>query len=84
MKTVRVVGYICESGDVFNENIALQDPQEGDVLAILCAGSYGASMSSFYNLRPRAREVLLKENGSFIETKRPETLDEIMGTYGGY
>lgn len=59
----KVVGNICESGDVFHENIALENPQEGDILACLTAGAYGASMSSLYNLRPYAGEVLFNETG---------------------
>ena len=56
--TYQVVGPICESGDFLghNRNLALQ---AGDLLAILSAGAYGMSMSSNYNTRPRAAEVLV-------------------------
>ena len=56
---VTVVGPICESGDVLARDRRLPEPREGDVLLFATAGAYGASMSSDYNLRPRAREVLI-------------------------
>jgi diaminopimelate decarboxylase/aspartate kinase len=56
---VTVVGPICESGDVLARDRRLPVPQEGDVLLFATAGAYGASMSSDYNLRGRAAEVLL-------------------------
>lgn len=54
-----VVGPICETGDVLGHDRRLPDTQSGDVLLVGNAGAYGASMSSDYNLRPRAREALL-------------------------
>ena len=53
-----VVGPVCESGDFLGHgrNLALE---EGDLLAILSAGAYGMSMSSNYNTRPRAAEVMV-------------------------
>lgn len=59
LKEVVVAGNICESGDIFSHRIALTDPQEGDILAILSAGAYGSAMSSNYNLRPFAAEALV-------------------------
>lgn len=56
---VTVVGPICESGDVLARDRRLPEPREGDVLLFATAGAYGAAMSSDYNLRPRAAEVLL-------------------------
>jgi diaminopimelate decarboxylase len=57
-RTVDVVGPICESGDFLarDRDLALE---EGDLLALLSAGAYGMSMSSNYNARPRAAEVLV-------------------------
>ncbi len=57
-----VVGPGCETGDFIGHERALA-LQEGDLLAILSAGAYGMSMSSNYNSRPRAAEVLLRDNG---------------------
>ena len=53
-----IVGPVCESGDFLghDRNLALQP---GDTLAILSAGAYGMSMSSNYNTRPRAAEVMV-------------------------
>jgi diaminopimelate decarboxylase len=53
-----IVGPICESGDFLghDRNLALT---EGDLLAILSAGAYGMAMSSNYNSRPRAAEVMV-------------------------
>jgi diaminopimelate decarboxylase len=67
---VRVVGNICESTDVLNEKIAIAKPEEGDVLAILTAGAYCASMSSLYNLRPYAAEVILEQDRFAVTRKR--------------
>ena len=52
-----VVGPVCESGDFLAHGRALA-LREGDLLAILSAGAYGMSMSSNYNSRPRAAEVM--------------------------
>ena len=53
-----VVGPVCESGDWLGRDRALT-VQGGDMLAILSAGAYGMTMSSNYNTRPRAAEVML-------------------------
>ncbi|NOT34910.1 MAG: diaminopimelate decarboxylase [Candidatus Eisenbacteria bacterium] len=52
-----VVGPVCESGDQFDSRVSLPPLERGDLVAILDAGAYGASMSSTYNGRPRLREV---------------------------
>lgn len=80
MKWVEVVGNVCETCDVFSEGIDVQDPQEGDVLAILVAGGYGASMSSNYNMRGRAAEVLIDGEDMKL-TRRRETLADIVDTF---
>ena len=53
-----VVGPVCESGDWLGRDRALA-VEPGDVLAVLSAGAYGMSMSSNYNTRPRAAELML-------------------------
>jgi diaminopimelate decarboxylase len=53
-----VVGPVCESGDWLGRDRALA-VLAGDILAVLSAGAYGMTMSSNYNTRPRAAEVLL-------------------------
>ena len=55
-----VVGPICESGDVLGHDRLLPHTHEGDILLIANAGAYGHAMSSHYNLRPPAEEILLR------------------------
>ena len=55
-----VVGPICESGDVLGHARRLAEPAEGDVLLVANAGAYGRAMSSEYNLREPAGEVVLE------------------------
>lgn len=57
-----VVGPICESGDTFARNRALPPLAPNARVAILDAGAYGAVMSSAYNARPRAAEVLVDQD----------------------
>jgi diaminopimelate decarboxylase len=53
-----VVGPVCETGDFLGHQRELVI-EEGDLLAIMSAGAYGMSMSSNYNTRPRAAEVMV-------------------------
>ncbi|MCW4007975.1 MAG: diaminopimelate decarboxylase [Candidatus Bathyarchaeota archaeon] len=76
-ETYDVVGPICESGDVLAKDRRLPKIQEGDLLAVLNAGAYGYAMSSQYNARPRAAEVLVK-NGKYALVRRRETLDDLL------
>jgi diaminopimelate decarboxylase/aspartate kinase len=55
----QVVGPICESGDVLGTDRRLPEAQEGDVILIAQAGAYGKVMSSHYNLRDEADEVVI-------------------------
>ena len=75
--TYDVVGPICESGDVLARDRCLPKIEEGDLLVVLNAGAYGFAMSSQYNARPRAAEVLVK-NGNFALVRRPETFDDLL------
>lgn len=72
-----VVGPICESGDVLAKDRQLAKIQEGDLLAVLNAGAYGYSMSSQYNARPRAAEVLVK-NGKCVLIREREQLEDLL------
>ncbi len=58
-ETVTVVGPICESGDRLGTDRLLPPSREGDVILIANAGAYGYVMSSFYNRRPVAPEVVI-------------------------
>lgn len=72
-----VVGPVCESGDFFAKARPLPgDLREGDVLAILGAGAYGFAMSSQYNSRPRAAEILVHGAEARV-IRRRETLGEL-------
>lgn len=55
-----VVGPICESSDFLARGREMQDVRPGEFLAVMSAGAYGFSMSSNYNSRPRAAEVMVK------------------------
>jgi len=55
----RVVGPICESGDVLGESRFLPTSEEGDILLIANTGAYGRVMSSHYNRRSPAEELVL-------------------------
>ncbi len=56
-----VVGPICESGDVLGERRFLPESQEGDIMLIANAGAYGHVMSSHYNRRPPAQELIFRQ-----------------------
>jgi len=71
-QTYDVVGPICESGDALAKNRQLPQIEEGDLLAVLNAGAYGFSMSSQYNSRPRAAEVMITQGKPFIIREREQ------------
>jgi diaminopimelate decarboxylase len=72
-----IVGPICESGDFFAKDRSMPKIEEGDLLIIMTAGAYGYSMSSTYNLRPRAAEILIN-NSEISEIRKRETIKELM------
>ncbi len=74
---VDVVGPICESGDFFAKERKLHKVNEGDFLAVMSAGAYGFSMSSNYNSRCRAQEVLVARNKTYVIRKR-ETREDLL------
>ena len=71
-----VVGPVCESGDFLGRDRTLK-VQAGDLLAVCSAGAYGSSMSSNYNTRPRAPEVMV-EGEHFHVVRRRETIEELL------
>jgi len=74
--TADVVGPICESGDFLARDRAMPPYAAGDLLAVMSAGAYGFSMSSNYNTRPRAAEVMV--SGSRFEIVRErETVRDV-------
>ncbi|HJZ86728.1 MAG TPA: diaminopimelate decarboxylase [Polyangia bacterium] len=75
-----VVGPICETSDFFAHDRELEPPpQTGDILALMSAGAYGFSMSSNYNSRPRAAEVLVSGNRYAVVRRREELEDLVRG-----
>ena len=71
-----IVGPVCESGDFLARQRLLGPLQRGDLLAVLKAGAYGFSMSSQYNSRPRAAEVMV-DGGKARLARRRETYRDL-------
>jgi diaminopimelate decarboxylase len=78
-ETYDVVGPICESGDALARDRRLPKIAEGDLLAVLNAGAYGFAMSSQYNSRPRAAEVLVKDGKCALVRERESFEDLLVG-----
>jgi diaminopimelate decarboxylase len=77
-QTWDIVGPVCETGDFLGRHRRLA-LAEGDLLAIRSSGAYGFSMSSNYNSRPRAAEVMVDGNQAHL-VRRRETLPELFAT----
>jgi len=76
-EVVDVVGPICESADFFAKDRALPPVKRGDLLSIFTAGAYGFSMSSNYNARGRAPEVLV-DGSEFKLIRKRETYEDLI------
>jgi diaminopimelate decarboxylase len=76
---VDVVGPVCESGDFLAKDRRLPPVQRGDLLATFSAGAYGMAMSSNYNSRLRAAEVLVDGTGHRL-IRRRETYEDLVRT----
>jgi len=74
-ETYDIAGPICESGDLLAKDHSVPDINEGDLLAVLNAGAYGYSMSSQYNSRPRAAEVLIRGGKPLLVREREQLKD---------
>ncbi len=77
METADIVGPVCETGDFFARDRELPLIQEGALLAVLDAGAYGMSLSSNYNSRARAAEVLVSGKGVKL-VRRRETFKDLV------
>jgi len=84
VRPTTVAGPLCESGDVFTQGEGgvvlsrdLPEPRVGDLLVFHDAGAYGASMSSNYNSRPLAAEVLVDGDSSRV-IRRRQTVAELL------
>lgn len=73
---VSIVGPVCESSDTFSKAVNFSS-KPGDILAILDTGAYGFCMSSNYNSRPRAAEVLLDEYNTDNLIRQRETIEDL-------
>lgn len=76
-ETTDVVGPVCETGDFFARERTFPVASEGDLLAILDAGAYGASLGSNYNARGRAAEVLVNGAKAKVIRRRESVMDQL-------
>ena len=74
-----VVGPVCETGDTFTRERPLPPLQAGDLVAFMTAGAYGAAMSSEYNTRPLAPEVLVNGSDFAVIRQRPSFAQMLEG-----
>lgn len=72
-----IVGPVCETGDTFARDRQMPALKPGDLVAFMSAGAYGGVMSSEYNSRPLAAEVLVKGDRYAVVRKRP-TYEEML------
>ncbi len=72
-----IVGPVCETADCFARKRKISETHPGELLAVLNTGAYGSSMSSQYNSRPRAAEVLVDGDNYELITARETYADLI-------
>jgi diaminopimelate decarboxylase len=77
--TADVVGPVCETGDFLARDRRMDNVFPGDFLAVCTAGAYGFVLSSNYNSRPRAPEVLVEENSYRVIRERETYADLVRG-----
>jgi diaminopimelate decarboxylase len=73
-----VVGGVCETGDYFAKDRRMPRPEQGDLLAIMTAGAYGAVQAGTYNTRPLVPEVLVRGDSHAVVRPRP-SYEELIG-----
>jgi diaminopimelate decarboxylase len=76
-EVVDVVGPICENADFFAKDRALPPVERGELLSIFTTGAYSFTMSSNYNARSRAAEVLV-DGGKFTVIRKRETYEDLI------
>jgi diaminopimelate decarboxylase len=79
-ETYDVTGSLCENNDKFAIGRALPPVAVGDLVAIHDTGAHGHAMGFNYNGKLRSAELLLREDGSIVEIRRAETLDDYFRT----
>jgi len=77
--TADVVGPICETGDFLALDRKIPDVKKGDLLVVMSAGAYGFTMSSNYCSRPKAAEVMVKDNRFHVVKARQNYEDLVDG-----
>lgn len=77
--TADVVGPICETGDFLALDRKIPDVKKGDLLVVMSAGAYGFTMSSNYCSRPKAAEVMVKDNRFHVVKARQNYEDLVVG-----
>ncbi len=78
--TYDVVGSLCENNDKFAIDRQLPEINDGDLLVIHDAGAHGSAMGFQYNGKLRSAELLLREDGSVMQIRRAETIDDYFAT----
>lgn len=77
-ESVRVVGNICETGDIIAKDRVLPEIFEDDYIGVKDAGAYGMVMASNYNNRLRPAEVLIDLEGNARLVRRRDTIEDIV------
>jgi diaminopimelate decarboxylase len=75
-----VTGSLCENNDKFAIDRKLPEIEIGDILAMHDAGAHGHAMGFNYNGKLRSAEILLRENGNFVQIRRAETMEDYFAT----
>ena len=75
--TADIVGPVCESGDFLAKSRTITDCKRNEILAVLSAGAYSMVMSSNYNARPRAPEILVNGEKHYLIRSR-ETYEHLL------
>ncbi len=78
MVVADVVGGVCETGDYFAKDRRMPRPEQGDLLAIMTAGAYGAVQAGTYNTRPLVPEVLVKGE-SYAVVRPRQSYEDLIG-----
>jgi len=79
-----VTGSLCENNDKFAIDRNLPKIDMGDILVIHDTGAHGFAMGYNYNGKLKSAELLLREDGSVIEIRRAETVDDYFATLSGF
>ena len=79
-ETYDVTGSLCENNDKFAIGRALPPVEVGDLVAIHDTGAHGHAMGFNYNGKLRSAELLLRADGSVVEIRRAETMDDYFRT----